>query len=154
MNVKYVLTMTELGAPWTLVNTSKTDDSGIPEYIYENPYVQPRWRFADRVAFVDAGTGDASPENVLALTVSTPATVAVERRDPADGLTPTDASPTDRLDLVEYNAGRLALTSNTLGARWIVFRNARTWRATIDGEADPFRRSVYQAVPEPGNAQR
>jgi hypothetical protein len=137
-NVKYVLTLTELSAPWKLGHTSPTMEARIPVYIYENPYFRSRWYLADDVRWSppsDNGTLKMTRSAMEEISEADNRTV-LERQNPADEIMYTSSSTDDRLILQYYTAGRLSLKTETRGYRWVVFAETYFpfWKATIDGE--------------------
>lgn len=150
MNVKYVLTPLEISGPWKLVFTNKILDGRVPVHVYENPFFLPRWYFATNIEWRNQLLNAQDPPPKFELDFISKDITLLEPRSPEDAALRTMASIEDRLNLVEYTAGRLTLNTRTEGYRWVVFSEtgAPFWRARIDGQNAPLVRAnyAYQAL--------
>ena len=133
LNVKYVISPMELGAPYTLAFTSRVLDDRVPVMIYENPFFLPRWHFASSAMWTDGKTTTSTLLRIPDFTQ----TVLLDETRPSDRELAARSNATDTLSLVEYTAGRLIVKTETSSARWLVFaeNGAPSWHARIDGES-------------------
>lgn len=141
-NVKYVTTPLELGAPWKHVFTSQATDLNINIHIYENPWFQPRWHFAETVRYVRGEARNLQPEELLRIPSNFSTETLIET--PSDDVIPhTNTSSSDRLSLINYTAGRLDLKTETAAPRWVVLTESASpfWRAEVDGQPVPVSRA-------------
>jgi len=147
LNVKYVLTPIKLSAPWKEVFVSELFEQKVPITIYENPYFQPRWHFADEIAWTE---DDDQSFELMRQTNNLHTITVIEDDLDADKSLNITPNSNDHLDLILYTAGDLKLTTHTVNYRWLVFSETKApfWRAKINGEDVKIYKAnyAYQAV--------
>lgn len=156
-NVKYVLSPHQLAEPWKLVFESHILNDRVPVYVYENPFLRPRWYLANEAEW----TKDSSAEslNVALDHIQDNENLTIlESRSPSDVALQSLPDANDEISLVRYGAGDLTLETQTAHARWVVFgeTGAAFWQAAIDGEPVSIYRAngAYQAVLVPQGSHK